>query len=169
MPPAQTTAAVLFVGCEKPLEEEVAASLGDEAAVIGAATGEAAFRAATRNPPAVVVIDAQHEDIAAEALAARIRTLSPSVRAVFLGASGVTAGRLLGIGAVLPKPVDPERLLQAIRHAVRLVGMSAGVQRMRTRTGSFVATPPTGDRAPGETRDSVSVDVPPSKGKPRDS
>lgn len=135
--------------------EELSAALA-EFALLAARTVELALRLAARRPPAVAVIDAQIGTHTPEEILTELRAINPGMRAVFLSTrqDPQESGRLTGLGALIPRPVDPERLQQAVRNAVRLHGMSAGVERLRSRTGQFSMTLPaaTDPNAPPNSR-----------------
>jgi DNA-binding NtrC family response regulator len=135
----EQTPAVLLIDADPDLHDQVAGALGSDFALLGARTVELALKVAGRRAPAVAVIDAQISTHTAEEIAAELRALSPNVRLVFLTSyhDPRETSRLTALGTLLPKPVDNERLKQAIKNAVRLQGMSAGVERLRTRTGQF--------------------------------
>ena len=93
----------------------------------------------------MAVIDVSALSDAAEKSVTGLRAASPGLRVVFLSAPGQDAEEarvLVGLGAVLLKPVAKERLLQAIRNALRLQQMSAGVELLRASTGRYVVGTP---------------------------
>ena len=132
---------VLLIDPDTADHDVVASAIGGEFAFLGAKSIELGVRLAARRPPGVAVIDVSALKGPLEDITAELRAGSASLRFIFLSAPGVDTSGLTSFGAVLPKPIDPERLLQAVRHAVKLQGMSAGVERLKTRTGQFATTP----------------------------
>ena len=139
----ESTVAVLLIHPDPEVHNGVTQALGSEFAVVGARSLELGLKIAARRAPQVAIVDAELESHTPEEVAAELRGVHPSVRLVLLAAQGEPseAGRLTALGTLVPKPFDPARLRQAVKNAVRLQGMSAGVERLRTRTGQFSMPP----------------------------
>jgi DNA-binding response OmpR family regulator len=142
---------VLLLHRDPVTQEIIAGSLGDEFEIVAAHTTEQMLRIAERRPPAVAVIEIDVIDRATQ-LYAQLQARG-DVRAIFLvdGNEPRDAWTLTGLGTVLPKTTDIERLRNAIRKVVRLQAMSAGVERLRTDTGRLPEADSSRPRARGRT------------------
>jgi DNA-binding response OmpR family regulator len=127
---------VLVVDAEPATHELVFAALADECTVMGARSRALGLTIAARRPPDVLILSDALADLGG--FVTELRALHRNARFVFLVAPGrphAEVSVLAPLGAIVARPVDVERLCGAVRSAVRLGAMSAGVQRMRT--GSF--------------------------------
>lgn len=135
--------AVLLLERDATVIDAALESFAGEVEVLVAKTLDLAVRVAARKPPAVVVIDAEMAGTSPAETVFRLRAYAPSSRVVFVAAPGFELDRrYTQLGTVLRKPLTGERLADAIRNALRLQNMSAGVQRMRTSSGTFAAVRP---------------------------
>jgi len=134
---------VLLVTADSLTRQRLQWTLDGEIALCAVDTAAEAFEVAQRARPLVAVVDT---DVAGGVpLVARLRTSNPSLRGVFLvgeRTSDDEARQLLALGVVLSMPVDPGRLEQAVRNAIRLHGMSANVERLKRTTGQFALVRP---------------------------
>lgn len=129
---------VLLIEPDAAAQDEMTGVLeGGDFVVLGASSVKAGLDLASKREPSVAVIDVSALTGSAEQTVAALRAASPGLRAVFLSArhDPEETRKLAGLGVVLLKPVAGERLLQAIRNALRFQGMSAGVELLRARTG----------------------------------
>lgn len=102
-----------------------------------------ALRIAERRPVAVAVLDATLVGVTPVEVVTKLRARRPGMRIIFLAAPSIVLDRRYGqIGPVLRKPITAERLAEAVRYALRLSGMSTGIQRMRASSGTFQAVRP---------------------------
>jgi DNA-binding NarL/FixJ family response regulator len=131
---------VLLVEPDPEVQREMTGFLDGDLVVLVASSMKAALDIAWKRDPAVAVIDVAALTESAEQTVSALRAASPGLRAVFVSADQDPEHlrKLAGVGAVLLKPVVKERLVQAVRNALRFQGMSAGVEALRARTGSFV-------------------------------
>lgn len=132
---------------------------------------ELAVRVAERRPLVIAVLDATMTGLNPMDTVAKLRAHRPGLRIIFLAVPSVALDRRYGqIGPVLRKPITIERFSEAVRYALRLQGMSIGIQRMHESSGSFqavrlpnssspLATPETGAR-PGSSRPRPSIPPP---------
>jgi CheY-like chemotaxis protein len=121
----------------------IRAALADTAELHVANTVELALRIAERREITVAVLDATMAGLSSGDTVGRLRTVRPAVRIVFLTEPPFDADpRLARSGHVLRKPITPERISVAVRNAMRLQSMTAGVERMRTSSGTFTAVRP---------------------------
>lgn len=142
--------AVLLLERNASVIEVAQRCLPDEVELHVAKTVEMGLRIAARRAPAVVVLDTSMAGASPADTVSRLRAHHPSLRVVFLVEPAVDVDRrYTQLGFVLRKPLTAERLTDAIRTALRLQGMTVGVERMRSSSGSFRAvrmpeTPPGG-------------------------
>lgn len=100
-----------------------------ECAIISTRSAEMALKMAERRPPAVLVVDAKLSGLSY--LTERLRRLSPHIHHVLLvGVDQQIDASRPGGGSVLRKPLDVSRVRSALRSALRLSAMTAGVKRM---------------------------------------
>jgi len=131
--PEQNQTVVLLVDADPAVHELVSRAITSECAFLGARNPELAMRLASKRAPAILIIDDQLPD-GVESFYASIKGRYPNVRAVLLTESRDPehTAKLATMGPVLAKPLDEERLRVAVRAALRLQAMSAGVERMKT-------------------------------------
>ena len=131
--PEQTQTVVLLVDADPAVHELVARAITSECAFLGARNADLAIRLASKRAPAILIIDDQLPE-SAEAFYADMKASHPNIRAVLLTESRDPehTAKLATMGPVLAKPLDEERLRIAVRSALRLYAMSAGVERMKT-------------------------------------
>jgi DNA-binding response OmpR family regulator len=110
-----------------------------------------AVRIAERRPVIIAVLDATMTGLDPADTVASLRAHRPDLRIIFLAMPSVVLDRRYGqIGPVLRKPITAERFGEAIRYAVRFLGMSAGIQQMRKSSGTFRALRPDARPTPSE-------------------
>jgi DNA-binding NarL/FixJ family response regulator len=133
---------VLLVGADAETLASVEAALARECALLVARGLDAAQKLAWSRRPAVVVVDDEVKEQTPAAVVDAIRAIAPGVRAVVL-----TSARdpeylkaLAGLGPVVSKPFEAERIQAAVRSMARLAAMATGVDKMRT--GQFPSEPP---------------------------
>jgi len=133
--PVVTSPLVLLIHSDSAAQDKIIDELGDEFEFAQARNGEQALRLVERRVPMVAVIETDLVDRATQ-LYAQLQSKG-DIRAVFLVDPGEPrdALTLTGLGTVLPKAADLDRLRHAIRRMVRLQAMSAGVERLRSNTG----------------------------------
>jgi CheY-like chemotaxis protein len=142
--------AVLLLERTATVIEVAQRCLADEVELHVANTLDLALRIAARRQLVVAVLDATMAGAAPGETVAKLRAQRPGLRIVFLAEPAFDIDRRYAqLGSVIRKPITPERLTDAVRNALRLQSMSAGVQRMRTSSGTFPAvtvaeTPPVG-------------------------
>jgi DNA-binding response OmpR family regulator len=146
-----TAALVLLIHSDSAAQDLIVDELQDEFEFVQARNGEQALRLVDRRLPAVAVIETDLVDRATQ-LYAQLQAKG-DIRAVFMVDSGEPrdALTLTGLGTVLPKAADLDRLRHAIRRMVRLQAMSAGVERLRSNTGRLPDTE--APRSPPRRRD----------------
>jgi len=132
--------AVLLLERDATLIDVAQRCLPDEIELHVAKTLEMALRVAARRPLAVVILDMPLTGAAPAETVAKLRAHQPALRVIFLAERTADVDRRhTQLGFVLRKPVTSERLADAVRAALRLQGMSTGVERMRSSSGTFRA------------------------------
>jgi len=136
---------VLLIHSDSEAQDEIVDALGDEFEVVAARNPEQALRLIDRRLPAVAILETDLVDRATQIYAQL--SAKGDVRAIFLvdPAEPRDALTLTGLGTVLPKGADLDRLRAAVRRMVRLQAMSAGVEALRT---NMTERPPTATDRP---------------------
>lgn len=134
------TPLVLVIDADPATHDEVAESLAEvDCVLLGARSEALALQLAARRFPAIVLIDTASVADPAE-LFARLQQIVPHVRAVITtAASSGAVARLVAVGPVLRKPLDPERLRATIRSLSRLSAMANCVADMREEAAATQA------------------------------
>ena len=114
---------VLLVEDEEDLCRRIARYLGRYCAtVLTAGDGAAALESIARQCPDVVVSDIRMPRLDGIGLATRLKAEHPGLPVIFCTAFTETAYLLkaieLGVCALIPKPIDSDQLLSAVRQAV---------------------------------------------------
>lgn len=132
--------AVLLLERNATVIEAAQRILADEVELHVANSLDLALKIAGRRPIVVAVMDATMAGASPLDTVVKLRANRPGLRVVFLAEPAFDLDRRYGqLGPVVRKPLVVERFTDVIRNALRLSSMSAGVQRMRTSSGSFPA------------------------------
>jgi DNA-binding NtrC family response regulator len=127
---------VLLADADPDVHRLVAAALPEGCAFLGARTKDLALRLARKRPPSLCIVCDDMPDTTPEALVSELQALSPPMRAMVLTSSrdGAQTARLRGIGTVHSKPLELDRLRDAITNALRFCKMFESVAHLKSES-----------------------------------
>ena len=108
----------------------------EDCAFLGARTRDIALRIAAKRPPSLAIVSDGMTDATPEALITALLGLSPAMRAMVLTESRQAdkTARLLELGTVHTKPLDPGRFRDAVKNALRFCRMFASVAHLKSES-----------------------------------
>ncbi len=127
---------VLLVDPDPGVHALVSAALPADCAFLGARTRDIALRIAAKRPPSLAIVSDGIADTTPAVLVTALLGLSPAMRAMVLTESRQAdkTARLLELGTVHTKPLDPARFRDAVKNALRFCRMFASVAHLKSES-----------------------------------